>query len=99
MLYLRLGAAGAPKKTILALLAEIWVAFVLVGVILASLSGLLGPSEARGAEEEFLAFAARIGRLDLRAQALFLVGLCMSIVLFARAVVSLRKVMRDYPLQ
>jgi hypothetical protein len=98
MIYLRLGAAGTPKRTVLWLLLEIWVSFAFAGVVLASVSGLLGPSQAANAEQEALDFAARLGRLSGKSLTLFVTALGISVVLFARAIFSLRRAMRDYRL-
>jgi len=98
MLYFRLGAGDAPKKTILGLLAEAWAGFVLAAVVLTSISYLPGQSQALSAKEEIADFAARWSRLNGGGRGLFLAGLAAAAGIFGYALHSIRRALRQYPL-
>jgi len=97
MLCLRLGAAGAPGKTILRLLVLLWGSLGLAVAVLASLSGILGQPAGTDLPEEIMDFGARWQGLDLRAKYLFSVGLAAAVVLFAGALFTIRRALQDYP--
>lgn len=98
MLVFRLGAAGAPKRTILLLLVELWGAFALVVVVLVAISWITGPSKAIALQRELIDFTARWSRLSRSAQALFTGGLVVAILILLYALLSVRRAMREYPM-
>ena len=98
MLVFRLGAAGAPKRTIVLLFVELWAAFTLVVVVLAAISWITGPSQAITLHSEMMDFAARWSRLSRSAQALFTGGLVAAVLILLYALLSVRRAMREYPM-
>jgi hypothetical protein len=99
VLYLRLGASGVPPRKILALLAEVWIALGLAIAALISISWIPGESKAASAAGEIRDFAARWSQLSEGAKVVFVIGLVAAAGLFSWALVSIRRVLRDHPLQ
>lgn len=98
MLYIRLRAAGAPKRATLLLVIEMWASFGLAVFMFAALGGLLGGSSAESWEEEAPEVIARFGSLSRQNRVLFGGGLLVSVGLFAHLLVIIRNRIRDYPL-
>ncbi len=98
MVYFRLGAAGAPVKTVLWLLAELWISLGLAAVTLAVLSRMIGPRAGTGALVEIRDLASRFHELSANAQVLFIVGVAAASALFVRSLVRLSREMREHPL-